>query len=215
MMTHEQIADALGAAGIASPYGTDYAAATAWQHANPGQRLNWDEHLEWHRLPLDRGQLPEGWESPVHRLLAQRALDALGQVADAAFAALPENVRAAATRRRRLRHRKPELVNLSSLRPVSGRAYKPEPGCTMRLKLAEAVCYDYEQASYADHSRYVIPVEGEPGDPAACARNLGRFCEAIRTHNGMAGSGASWTMALEQEPGGWVVVADCRASIAD
>lgn len=111
-----------------------------------------------------------------------------------------------------------ELCKLASAPDPTNKkpAYQPNPGCKARLKLKQAVMFYYEQASYADHSRYAVPVEfeGTP-DPAACAANLGKFCAALRTHNGFAGSGCTWTAELITNSTGSFVVMDCRASISD
>jgi hypothetical protein len=95
-------------------------------------------------------------------------------------------------------------------------AYVPKPGCKGKLKLREAVVFYYEQASYADHTRFAVPVEfeGTP-DRETCCENLGRFCAALRTHNGFAGSGCTWSCELITNEHGSLVVMDCRSSISD
>lgn len=93
--------------------------------------------------------------------------------------------------------------------------YQPKGGCGMRLKLAEAVRYRYRQEAYADHQEWVVPVEGAPEDVAVCRDNLYRFAEALRTTNGLAGYGSSYSFSMVQTAEGWVVVVDQRSSIAD
>lgn len=93
--------------------------------------------------------------------------------------------------------------------------YQPKGGCGMRLKLAKAVLYRYRQESYADHQEWVVPVEGAPEDVAACRDNLYRFSEALRTTNGLAGYGSSYSFSMVETKAGWVVVVDQRSSIAD
>lgn len=120
--------------------------------------------------------------------------------------------------------RAPEVRDLSDLAQLAMRGnlgngkpvYQPEPGCKARLKLKEAVSFWYEQASYADHSRYAVPVELAPdADMTVCRRNLGRFMASLRTHNGYAGSGCTWSAELITTEAGAFVVMDCRASISD
>ncbi len=222
-MTLEEIADTLESAGISSPFSTDYEATEAWRQANPGKAVNYNDHPMTDRLHLDPAQLPEGWRCAVHDILARRRVAELEAEADALIEKLPEALRIVAQSRRRLRSFRPKAADLRDLWTMNNRhgkrvntVYKGDPRCTLRLKLSDAVQIDYEQASYADHSRFVIPVEGErPTDLSSCIANLNRFCDAIRTHNGFAGSGSSWTMELVDTPAGLVVYADCRASISD
>lgn len=223
MMTLEQIADTLESAGINSPFSTDYEAAEAWRRVNPGRALNYSDHPMTDRLCLDTAQLPEGWRAAVHDLLARRRLAQLEAQADTAIEQLPEALRIVTLSQRRCRSYSPTAADLRYLWTMNNRhgnrvnnVYKGDPRCTLRLKLSNAVQIDYEQASYADHLRFVIPVEGEcPTDLSSCVANLAHFCDAIRTHNGFAGSGSSWTMELINTPAGLVVYADCRASISD
>jgi hypothetical protein len=95
-------------------------------------------------------------------------------------------------------------------------AYTPKEGCKAKLKLKEAVCFSYRQEAYADHTGYAVPVEIEAGaDHAVCRENLRLFCDALRTHNGFAGSGCTWEAELVVNEDGAYVVFDCRASIPD
>lgn len=109
--------------------------------------------------------------------------------------------------------RAPELRDLTGLKPV--RPYTPRGGCGARLMLSKSILYRLSQESYADHTGYLVPVEGEILDADICRSNLAGWCEAIRTHNGFAGSGSSWTATLVIDPDGAYVELDARHSISD
>ena len=216
-------ADALEAADIDSPFAIDTHALEAWRQANPGATVNESDHRMTDRLRLDLTQLPAEWRTHVYDLMVQRRTAKHQAKADAAIQDLPEAVRTLARSRRGNRTFIATARDLRYLLTMNNRdgnrvnsVYKPDPRCTLRLKLSDAIQIDYEQASYADHSRYVIPVEGEcPTDLSPCVANFTQFCKAICTHNGFAGSGSSWTMELIKTPAGPVVYADCRESISD
>ena len=162
--------------------------------------------------------LPNGWVIDVRQVLDERARAAhAAAMLDAAahFDTTPA-IRARLIAEAGGRYfRAPEVRDLSRLlQPV--RAYPaPSGACTARLQLRAAVSYAYEQASYADHSRYLIPVAGAIGDLAACRQNLASWAEAIRTHTGMAGSGCSYSATLVVTDDGAYVHLDQRASISD
>ena len=223
MLTVEEIADKLQAAGIDSPFSTDYEAVASWQKTNPGKPINYDEHRQVDRLHLPADDLPKGWRLAVANILNSRHIAKLEADSAELFGKLPEPLRTVALMHRRNLTFMPQSNDLSYLLSLRNRngdrvssVYKPDPRCTLRMKLSQAVRIDYEEASYATHSRYVIPVEGErPADLEPCRGNLTGFCEAIRTHDGFAGSGCSWTMSLIDTGNGFVVYADCRASISD
>lgn len=98
-------------------------------------------------------------------------------------------------------------------------AYSPQPGCSLRLKLSEAVAFLYSQESYSDDSITLVPVLGEvPSDAAAlrvCESNLSAFVRYSDTHTGMAGSGSNYTAHLVITEHGPVAAIHCRTSIAD
>lgn len=93
--------------------------------------------------------------------------------------------------------------------------YAPEPsGYTLLVK--EAVSVSYVQDAYADLHTTLIPVKvSEPTDIAAARRNLGKIADKIRTHNGWAGSGSSYSLELVVEDDGVYVRMSTRASISD
>lgn len=164
--------------------------------------------------------LPRGWESDVYAVKSERmkaAAEAKLVEAYSSFEA-PPAIKAALSSILDERPRgikAPERSDLSGLKPVRGREYKPAGGCGAKLKLKEAIHYCYSQESYSDDSRYLIPVEGEVGDPSVCRSNLGKWCEAIRSHNGFAGSGSSYSAELVVSDLGAYVVLYQRASICD
>lgn len=94
-------------------------------------------------------------------------------------------------------------------------AYKPEPGaCGIKLRPAEAVRISYSQESYSDDSAVAIPytvTAGKPADKAVFARNVSELVSRANSHNGWAGSGATYGAGVRD---GFVVVS-CRSSIAD
>lgn len=175
------------------------------------------------------GELPEFWTCDVADELGKRS--SARHWAD--VSATVEAIETTETIREFLRiecanrargFRKPELRNLCDLAKLAMRSnmgnkkpiYVAESGCDARLHLSRAVCYAYSQESYADHSRYAVPVTiAEGANVEVCKRNLSRFVEALRTHNGYAGSGCTWTAELHTLPAGAFVVFDCRASISD
>lgn len=179
-------------------------------------------------------ELPDSWELDVSQVQGERAQAAYNAKRRATYEAQKEPIRSFllaeldAGNDRYMRDAEPrDLTDLAKTArqdrrqtlEVRGKKtlvgpmpYAPESGCSAKLHLKDAVCYAYEQASYADHSRYAVPVTIEAGaDPVVCRRNLGRFMEALRTHNGYAGSGCTWSAELRD---GFVLL-DCRASISD
>jgi len=164
--------------------------------------------------------LPHGWYSDVSYVIDERkksewlAANVAAVEAWAGPAPMKRRIMSAVACRG---FRKPEAVraDLSGLKPVYGRSYTPAGGCDAKLKLKESVLVSYEQNSYSDDLLYLIPVEGDLGDAAICRSNLGLWCQAIRTHNGMAGSGCSYTTCLVVEPDGSYVELHCRSSISD
>jgi len=164
--------------------------------------------------------LPKRWESDVYYIGVERSRAKLKAQEEAAV----ESYAGPAVIKRALQamladkprcFKPPEVVDMSGLKPLKDRKYKPAGGCGAKLKLKEAVSYGYSQESYADHSYYLIPVEGEIGDASVCRSNLHQWCEAIRTHNGFAGSGSTFSAELVIEPDGAYVKLDIRASISD
>lgn len=112
----------------------------------------------------------------------------------------------------------PEKTDLSSWAKTASRKmatntpYQPEPGCKAKLKLKDAVMVSSSQEAYADYTTYAVPFVVEEGaDMEVCERNLGRFCRALKTHNGFAGSGCTYDAHLED---GFAVITQ-RASISD
>jgi hypothetical protein len=181
------------------------------REAPPINRLHWDAKL----FALVDG-LPDPWFIDVwqvqdERARAKRAADLLA--AAEAFEAPPAIKRRLVKAVSERGFEAPERSDLTRLRPA--RPYTPKGGCAARMKLAEAVRFSYRQESYADHSTYLVPVEGEITDAQACRSNLAAWCESIRTHNGFAGSGSTWSASLVIEPDGAYVEIDCRASISD
>jgi hypothetical protein len=87
-------------------------------------------------------------------------------------------------------------------------AWTSHGGC--RLQMTSALVFSHEQASYADHSRYIVPFTGTPTEEST-KRLTEFFCRAD-THTGLAGSGSNWSVLSIED--GFVVV-DCRASICD
>lgn len=120
--------------------------------------------------------------------------------------------------------RAPRRVDLSSLaKRAQGTTdqwgkkrapWTPDPACTCRLKLAEAVAAVSTQEAYADHSVDLVPYEGEIKDVAAARSRLAEFLRRADSHTGWAGSGANWSVAGIDTDAKCVVVF-CRASIAD
>lgn len=95
--------------------------------------------------------------------------------------------------------------------------YVAEAGCSLRLKLKEAWSIGYCQEAWADHSQYVVPVEGKASgaELEVCKRNLSRFFEAARSTNGLAGYGSSYSHELIETEHGFLVIIDQRSSIPD
>lgn len=233
MKNIHEIADMFQAAGIDSPFAIDYQAAGSFREANPGAPIDYNDFRAHDRLGLDPAELPEHWMTDVHDILSQRRAAALSaEVEDFIRSSAPEALRDFLLTNRRVLCHRPKPADLRDLAKLAAQdltqegtqgrrygkpAYQPEPGCNLRLKLREAWSYDYEQASYADHSRYIVPVEvqGEIGDRAVCNRNLRAFCQALRTHNGFAGSGDTWNAELIERDGTFLVILDCRSSISD
>jgi hypothetical protein len=109
-----------------------------------------------------------------------------------------------------------EVKDLSYLTDLARGKYRPDPNCRAKLCLSRAVHYAYEQAPYADYNYYAVPAEVAGGASlTACRRNLQAFCDAIKTHNGFAGSGAHWSASIETRNGQYFVVLISRASISD
>jgi len=241
MYTIEALAELLTSNGIDSPYSTDYdsPALAAWKAANPHKTAPYSDFPMWKRLNLDESLLPDGWCLKVSNLFSERARAAFDAKVDAEIALLPPALRLAIEKSRHGKQ-SPKPADLSDLvktamtdrrypsetgrenrdgsRMLIGPSpYQPKPGCNLRMKLKQAVQFEYQQASYADHTRYVIPVEakGEVGDLNVCRQNLRDFCEALRTHTGLAGSGCTWSAELVETAEGLVVMLDCRASICD
>jgi hypothetical protein len=159
--------------------------------------------------------LPQGWDNDVTRVMNERD----SAKAEAAHRAAIEQIDTTPAIRAHLQR----TMNDRYSRPPERRpfqagylrvGYAPEP-CTSRLLCSEAVTFYYEQASYADHSRWLIPVSGAIADPAKCRGNLSRWCEAMRTHTGYAGSGSNYSATLHITDLGAYVELDQRASISD
>lgn len=93
--------------------------------------------------------------------------------------------------------------------------YKPEPGASgVKLLPAQAVRISYRQESYSDDSEVAIPyviTPGKPADLAVFARNVSALVRRANSHNGMAGSGATYEASVKD---GFVIVS-CRSSISD
>jgi hypothetical protein len=216
----ETIADLFTAKGIESPFRS---VSPMRKHDDGRYVMAYEEHPELVEAVAD---LPSPWDLDVaHILEARRKAKALEELRAAQARVEHAAIRAYLLAQPASQYlRTPEVRDLSEMAKLATRGdlgngkpvYSPLPGCKARLKLKEAVTFWYEQASYADHTRYAIPVEMEAGaDVGVCRANLGRFCSALRTHNGFAGSGCTWTAELIVEPAGAFVVMDCRASISD
>lgn len=176
-------------------------------------------HFDKHAFAMVDG-LPAHWWCDVYQVSSWRAQAKreaeLAAAVDAFDAPAPIKRRIVAEHQAKLRgFRAPKVVDLSGMKPLPGRKYEPEGGCGAKLKLKSAVSIAHSHESYSDDSVYLIPVVGEIGDGGACQRNLGRWCEAIRSHNGFAGSGCSYSAELVAEPDGAYVVLRQRASICD
>lgn len=231
--TIDQLADLFQEAGINSPFSVSYEDRIAWAKANPDAEVPPYNHFREHaRLGLDESRLPKGWETAVHDALGRRRLAATAAKVEEKVKCIPEPIQTFIRENRRSTTFEPKKRDLSDLAKLATQdrrwkgsddklygptPYKPEAGCNLRLLLKEAYCYDTEQAAYADHQRYVVPVrvDGEPGDLETCRRNLRAFMESLRTHNGMAGSGCNWEAQLHAMEDGFVVHLGCRASIMD
>ena len=93
--------------------------------------------------------------------------------------------------------------------------YVAEPS-GFRLLLDQAISFSYTQDSYADYGMTLIPVEAtQPTDVAAAKRNLAQISKKLNTHNGWAGSGTGYDLALVQEEDGDYVLMTARHSISD
>jgi hypothetical protein len=108
------------------------------------------------------------------------------------------------------------MAKLASSSISTNKRYEPEPGCKAVLHLKQGLSLYYVQDAYADLSSTAIPVTIEEGaDMAVCKRNLARFAAALKTHNGFAGSGSTWSLDLIERPEGVFVLAAARHSISD
>jgi len=111
-----------------------------------------------------------------------------------------------------------DLVKLSQVGRSTnhGKPYQPITGSGLSARFRDAVCYAYEQASYADHSRYIVPMDVVgPVNLEVSRKNLNNFLWSLKTHNGFAGSGCTWSGSLFEHDGQYIMVLDCRASISD
>lgn len=94
-------------------------------------------------------------------------------------------------------------------------AYNPEPGASgIKLQPTKAVRVSYSQEAYSDDSAVAIPYTvdaGKPADLKVFQRNVSELVRRANSHNGMAGSGATYGAAVLD---GFVVIS-CRSSIAD
>jgi hypothetical protein len=111
-----------------------------------------------------------------------------------------------------------DLSNLAAQAAVktsTSPAYKPVGDSKARLILKDAICFGYSQESYADHSYFAVSVRAEDEyDMTVMRQNLAHFCAALRTHNGLAGSGCTWSASLYEGEHPFVVF-NCRVSISD
>lgn len=228
-VTASRIADVFESKGI-SPFGCQYGtkAGLSWHHEmnNPSiaecyigmgkfetRHEARPEYYDAEVFALVDG-LPHGWRHDVYDEMSRRA----SEIREANIAATVEGIPTTDAIRAFLRSQIGtrgfhEPKRQSAKRTARG--YNPVPGCNARLRLSEAVSFRYTQESYADHSQFAVPVEGNPNSEA-CRTNLSRLCEAWRTHNGFAGSGCTYTASIHgSEADGWFVVFDCRASISD
>lgn len=93
--------------------------------------------------------------------------------------------------------------------------YKPEPGaCGIKLQPQLTVEVSHTQEAYSDDSVVAVPyvvTEGKPADVVVFTRNVNALVWRRNSHNGMAGSGCTYSASVH--PG--FVLVYCRASIAD
>jgi hypothetical protein len=121
----------------------------------------------------------------------------------------------------------PKMTDLRSLTALAyGRGhakpggvpnYVPDPACASMLHLSRAIHTATSQETYANYTTYLVPVTiPQDADLDVCRKNLGRFADCLRTHDGMAGSGCTWGAALHGDrETGFLVLLNRRASIAD
>lgn len=217
----EKIADAFAAAGIDSPHATEPGAAVdgKYQSGPPSYTLRPEI------MALVEG-LPKYWTLDVSYIQHDRVMARIKAEQLASY----EAVEHAGIRAYLIEHadergmRKAELSDQSGLARLAidtGMAngkpvYQPKEGCKAKLKLREAISFSYSQESYADHTQYAVPVDiPADADLKICRSNLSHFCQCLRTHNGFAGSGCTWTSCLIEHPEGPFVILECRASISD
>lgn len=160
--------------------------------------------------------LPKLWTVDVNHILGRRMKERDRAAHITAFSAIEnEAIREYALSLIDTRGVKaqPEYVDLTrTLRPNMGRTYEPVGDCGAVLKAKESVSLVYEQQAYADIILTAIPYEiTGTFDRDTAARNLQRLGDAMRTHNGLAGSGCTYRFIIHD---GFVVM-ETRVSISD
>jgi hypothetical protein len=93
--------------------------------------------------------------------------------------------------------------------------YRPEAP-QAKLHLKEAIYLGMDQAAYADHAYYAIPVTvAEGADLKSLSQNLARIANAARTTNGYAGYGSTFDFYMHRVEDHTFVILNQRSSIAD
>ncbi len=206
------IADVLEAHGIDSPYATNYDVTLGVDEK--GRKIHPDKIDSVDLSGLD---LADMWKTDVHAILGERRHAKWKAGIREKYAAVQnEHIRAyllkAFDDNEYRGWREPEVTSLTGLRGRdTAPKYKPVGDCGAKLKLSEAVAFAYEQQSYADHSFFVVPFDGEVKDREVALKNLRLLAASWRTHTGWAGSGSDWSVSLVDN----VVILECRSSISD
>jgi hypothetical protein len=165
--------------------------------------------------------LPSAWTCDVSYILNERAANrrwaaTAAQVEAIGHAGIRAFIASRVAKRERGYGDAGKPSDLTGLAKGAKDRYKPQAGCAAVLKFSQAVLVYYTQETYADMSAYAIPCElPADADRAICQRNLNAFCQAIKTHNGFAGSGSTYDASIVDQPGGAFVLLTARASISD
>lgn len=181
---------------------------TPWTYKNIGHYV-----AETHLF----GDLPKFWTVDVANVLGERGTRAR----HAALRGVVETIDTTPAIRQFLRENvgsrgfaEPKLVDLSGLRTSRRNGVEATLGEWVRLDAA--VRFAYAQEAWADHIRWAIPIAiADDFDVEARRHELARWCEALRTHTGWAGSGSTFSTELMVNPDGAFLVLDERVSIPD